>query len=469
MYKNSFPTLMLTTYLLITLGKVNQKGDRIRLDVYSDHDVDSPVFLADVPTLPWHDSQGDNKGPGVDEVHNSPRVDEVVMEAEDGPMEEPGLQGEAHSESIEVEVEADSIEVKAENIEVEANVGNDAEGGSESENVESSDSEGADNKVEGSEGEGSDNEVEGSDIDVEGSNSESDEEGSDSESVEEGSESGGSKAEGSNAASGSKVESSESSGCEGDKSDGNQSTYFSDSDLGSYEVGGSGSDEGTAKRRKSGKRKYSEKSTSDLAVGMTFADAVEVKKAIADVSVVNGKPIKFIKNEPNRVRVGCFEKNCPFLFFAARSSKDERMMIMTLNLTHRCGRKFQNRSASARFVADKAKRKVLTELNSNYKVEFARLDAYAAEIRRTNHGSSVQVEVCPIMEREGRRVFRRMFICFETCKRGWLNGCRPIIGMDGCFLKGVTQGQLLCAVGKDGNNHMYPIARAIVDVEDKDN
>ena len=37
--------------------------------------------------------------------------------------------------------------------------------------------------------------------------------------------------------------------------------------------------------------------------------------------------------------------------------------------------------------------------------------------------------------REGRRVFRMMFVCLEACKRGWKGGCWPIIGLDDCLLK----------------------------------
>ena len=31
--------------------------------------------------------------------------------------------------------------------------------------------------------------------------------------------------------------------------------------------------------------------------------------------------------------------------------------------------------------------------------------------------------------------FKRMYVCFDALKRGWLEGCRPIIGLYGCFLK----------------------------------
>ena len=54
-------------------------------------------------------------------------------------------------------------------------------------------------------------------------------------------------------------------------------------------------------------------------------------------------------------------------------------------------------------------------------------------------------------------------------KDGWKEGCRKVIGVDGCFLKGTIKGELLTAMGRDANNQMYPIAWAVVNVENKDN
>ena len=51
----------------------------------------------------------------------------------------------------------------------------------------------------------------------------------------------------------------------------------------------------------------------------------------------------------------------------------------------------------------------------------------------------------------------RIFVCFEACRNGWKAGCRPLIGLDGCFLKGVYKGQLLTAVGVDGDGQVFPI------------
>ena len=46
-------------------------------------------------------------------------------------------------------------------------------------------------------------------------------------------------------------------------------------------------------------------------------------------------------------------------------------------------------------------------------------------------------------------------------------GMRPIVGLDGCHLRTSIGGQLLCTVGRDGNDNMMPLAIAVVDIECK--
>jgi hypothetical protein len=53
----------------------------------------------------------------------------------------------------------------------------------------------------------------------------------------------------------------------------------------------------------------------------------------------------------------------------------------------------------------------------------------------------------------------------DACKRGFISGCRPIICLDGCFIKTKYGGQLLTAVGMDPNDCIFPIAMAVVEVE----
>ena len=55
-----------------------------------------------------------------------------------------------------------------------------------------------------------------------------------------------------------------------------------------------------------------------------------------------------------------------------------------------------------------------------------------------------------------------MYVCFTALKRGFKDGCRQLISVDGIWLKGIFGGELLTAVGIDANDCIYPIVWAIV-------
>ncbi|XP_062104221.1 uncharacterized protein LOC133815389 [Humulus lupulus] len=55
----------------------------------------------------------------------------------------------------------------------------------------------------------------------------------------------------------------------------------------------------------------------------------------------------------------------------------------------------------------------------------------------------------------------------SVSRRGFCT-CRPVLCMDGTFLKTKYGGQMLCAVALDANNHLYPVAFGIVDSENHD-
>ncbi|CAH9125380.1 unnamed protein product, partial [Cuscuta epithymum] len=240
-------------------------------------------------------------------------------------------------------------------------------------------------------------------------------------------------------------------------------------------------------------------------IGMTFANAKEARSAIANYSVAAGVKLKIDPNEPQRIRAKCVnEVSCPFNLYISKDGKNQGLAVKTLINEHKCFRHYSLNTASASWLAKyfkdkiyknpkytaqmmkddaekelkinvatdkckRAKRQVIQELDGSFKVEFSYLAAYAASLKRSNPGTKAEIDLDKEALKEGRRVFRRMFICFESCKRNWLNGCRPLIGLDGCFLKGVTKGQLLAAVGVDGNDQMVPIAWAVVDKENKNN
>ncbi|XP_015078858.1 uncharacterized protein LOC107022779 [Solanum pennellii] len=96
-----------------------------------------------------------------------------------------------------------------------------------------------------------------------------------------------------------------------------------------------------------------------------------------------------------------------------------------------------------------------------------RLEASANDLRSSNPGSDVIINMSKDALANGKRRFFRMFICFHALKMGFKDGLRPFIGLDGTFLKGKAKGQLLSVVGQDCKSHRYLIASAVVDKEKK--
>ncbi|KAH7840528.1 hypothetical protein Vadar_018090 [Vaccinium darrowii] len=95
------------------------------------------------------------------------------------------------------------------------------------------------------------------------------------------------------------------------------------------------------------------------------------------------------------------------------------------------------------------------------------LKNYYEELRRSNSGSTVVMDA-PMDESVGQPRFNRLYIFLGSVKSRFLNGCRKIIGVDGCHLKGEYSGQILTAVFVDPNNAMYPMAWVVAEKEDKD-
>ena len=183
--------------------------------------------------------------------------------------------------------------------------------------------------------------------------------------------------------------------------------------------------------------------------------------------------------------------------------KDEDTWIVKkLNPEHNCGRRFKNRFASSnwlgkhlvddvrsdpnvkmsvikdrvvnkfkvyisKYQASRAKGKAKELVNGTFTEQYAQLGDYCEELLRSNPGSTILISTNrpqPHLQPK----FERLYVCLDACKRGFLAACRPFIGVDGCHLKGEYPGQILIAVGKDGNNGVYLIAFVVVEAETKD-
>ncbi|XP_057418799.1 uncharacterized protein LOC130713008 [Lotus japonicus] len=234
-------------------------------------------------------------------------------------------------------------------------------------------------------------------------------------------------------------------------------------------------------------------------VGQIFTNVDLFRNVVRNYALQNKKDLVFDKNDTKRIVIKCTEK-CPFYLRASKYVQNNYFQIVTFKDEHTCYLSNRNRQARPSFLAKKfvhllrhtphMKLKALAEEArhrwsvrlSRYQVSRARVKAiamiegatleqykhlrsYGEELRRSDPGTIVKIKT---MVDAGVVVFERIYVCLAACKRAFATTCRPLIGLDGCFLKGVYGGQLLTAVGKDGNNQMYHIAYAVVEAETKD-
>ena len=232
--------------------------------------------------------------------------------------------------------------------------------------------------------------------------------------------------------------------------------------------------------------------------GMIFTSREQLKEAIKNYAVARQRRVFIKKNDFKRMQAKCRE-GCKWQLYASRMSNDEAFQIKTYKRQHNCIIVSKQRMVKSDWLAKEfdssirsnprwklkefaeainqkykvqcsinqcwwAKKLAMSELDSVLQEHYGRLWDYGAEVLRTNPGSSV-IFKGEVNEESSNPTFQRMYICFAALKRGFISGCRNIIGMDGCFLKGYVKGELLTAIGRDGNNQMFPIAWAVVEVE----
>jgi hypothetical protein len=223
-----------------------------------------------------------------------------------------------------------------------------------------------------------------------------------------------------------------------------------------------------------------------------------VRKAIREYSCQNRWDIKLPVNDKKRIRAKCVggvKKDCIWYLWASYDSRTECWMIKRYQGEHTCTRKWKIKGFTANFLTDKylesfredqdmnlkkisrvvqkdwnmtpsrsklqrARRLAMSVIHGDEEGQYKLLWDYANEIRRSNHESSFYVDV------DDNSRFKRCYMSLDASKRGFLEGCRPIIFIDGCFIKTRYRGQLLAAVGIDPNNCIFPLVVAVMETED---
>lgn len=237
-------------------------------------------------------------------------------------------------------------------------------------------------------------------------------------------------------------------------------------------------------------------------VGQRFPSRNDFRAAISKWAITQGKDLYYAvsaKGRNQRLGVKC-KDGCPFRMYASWDNNSASFLVKSLEDQHTCHRTMEgNRQLKTSWLADqlldvfKARPhwpapQIVETVRTAYKVNISRDKAYKVKwlAHQKLHGSmkdhykklgrylAALKKACPestfILQQEPDPrtelpTFKRLFISYDALKNGWLNGCRKVLAIDGCFLKTFLGGQLLAAIGRDGNDQMFPLVWAVVEGE----
>ncbi|KAL0437231.1 UNVERIFIED_CONTAM: hypothetical protein Sradi_0431000 [Sesamum radiatum] len=231
-------------------------------------------------------------------------------------------------------------------------------------------------------------------------------------------------------------------------------------------------------------------------IGMLFSNKKEFKKALQSYAIKTKRTVKFTKNDKVRIYAQCGNSECGWKMHAIKIKDEETFQINLLQSHHSCPEIFHVKNMKTNWLKDKylqkfksdpkrcvkgfrvdiinelrvnvsknqayrAKKAALKEIEGSPEWQYSRL--WAAEMR--NEPLLDYTVIIGTDQQMKDERFNRFYVCFGALKKGFQSGCRPIIGVDGCHLKGPHGGILLTAIGVDPNNNLFPIAYAVVNKE----
>ncbi|VFQ63862.1 unnamed protein product [Cuscuta campestris] len=202
---------------------------------------------------------------------------------------------------------------------------------------------------------------------------------------------------------------------------------------------------------------------------MLFKNVQEFRRAVKEYGI-RAHP-KDPLDPTFQIKTGCFVHKCKKMHknnhctssWLARKYLEDFRVNPAWQLSHLIAKVASDWQYNIKYMkAWRAKDRALKIIHGDERTQYEKLLDYRLELLRTNPGSTILLK-----RHEG--FFKGIYICLEPLKRGFKAHCRPLVCLDGCFLKTNYGGQLLTAVGIDPNDCIFPLAYAVCEVEDFEN
>ncbi|XP_017423456.1 uncharacterized protein LOC108332650 [Vigna angularis] len=107
----------------------------------------------------------------------------------------------------------------------------------------------------------------------------------------------------------------------------------------------------------------------------------------------------------------------------------ENPNMKIMDITDKVSRKWN--VGISRNMAFRARAMAKDNIEGSFNEQYRRIYDYGHELLKANPGSTVKTKV---EKSNDECIFNRIYVCLKACKDSFIS-CRPIIGLDGCFLK----------------------------------
>ena len=251
-----------------------------------------------------------------------------------------------------------------------------------------------------------------------------------------------------------------------------------------------------------------DKDNPSLDEGSTFPSMDDCRIALATYCIRGEFDFVIDKSEPGRLTVHCAYNRCRWRMHASPMRNSTIIQVKVNPFPHTCPsaeRKASVKVAKSRWCADVmlnwvrenpcigtaalvrkiyetygiqvpymrvfyGKEMALDRINGPWKDSFKLVYTFKAEVEKACPASVVEIDRHTVqykvkgktMEKE---CFRRVFVCFKACWKGFLDGCRPYLAVDATALNGRFRGQLVAATAIDAHNWLFPVAYGVLEAE----
>jgi hypothetical protein len=245
-----------------------------------------------------------------------------------------------------------------------------------------------------------------------------------------------------------------------------------------------------------------------LTEGTIFPSMIDCRNALATFSIRGETDFVIDKSEPTRLRVHCAYKRCKWRMHASTMHNSTVIQVKVNPHPHTCPSAERNetqKAAKRRWcteavlgwvredpsigptklvgkIYDKfgivvpymrvfyGKEMTLDKIYGPWKDSFQLLYTWKAEVEKACPGSVVEIDKQTVQYRVAgktlqKECFRRVFMSYKACWKGFLSGCRPYLAVDATSLNGRFRGQLVAACAIDAHNWLFPVAYGVLETE----